>query len=251
MHCVILAGGLGTRMRPHTEKIPKALIPVAGQPFVHHQLSLLAAKGVTRIVFCLGYRGEMIEGYVGDGSAWGLEVDYAHEGDELKGTAGALRVALDNGLLPDVFLLLYGDSYLPIRYRPVLESFESSAAEALMTVFRNDHRWDASNVLFERGQVVVYDKRRQDPRSAAMAHIDYGLGALTGSLVDKYVPRGAVADLADIYHELSIDGRLAGYEVRDRFYEVGSPDGVAELEARLRSRSLSDEAGERMNADPG
>lgn len=237
MQCVVLAGGLGTRMRPYTETIPKALIPVVGEPFVHHQLSLLAAEGVADVVFCLGYRGDMIEDFVGTGDRWGVTVSYVHEGRDLKGTAGAVRMALDAGVLDDDFLVLYGDSYLPIRYQPVYEAFQGSGAEALMTVFRNDNRWDTSNVLFEDERVVLYDKRRQDPRSARMTHIDYGLSVLTSVLIEKYVPSGVVTDLADVYHELSLNGVLRGYEVTSRFYEVGSRDGVAELAARLGSPS--------------
>jgi NDP-sugar pyrophosphorylase family protein len=233
MQCVILAGGLGTRMRPHTHTLPKAMLPVNGVPFVDHQLTLLAGQGVSQVVFCVGYRGDMISDFVGDGGRWGLAADYVDEGKDLKGTAGALRVALDAGRLEEDFLVLYGDSYLPIDHPPVMAAFLDSGADALMTVFRNGNRWDTSNVLFEDGRIVVYDKHRRDPRSAEMMHIDYGLGAFRRSTVDKYVPPDVKADLADVYQTLCSNGLLAGYEVSSRFFEVGSPGGLSDLEAHL------------------
>ncbi len=226
MQCVILAGGLGTRIAKVAAGVPKALIPIAGEPFAHHQLSLLARSGVTQVVYCIGHLGRAIRGYVGSGERWGLEVCYVDEGDRLRGTGGALRLALDGGALAPVFFVLYGDSYLPIDYRAVWAAFERSGKPALMTVFRNEERWDKSNVVFENGQVVVYDKRRRAPN---MAYIDYGLSVLTRGVVEKH----AAADLADLYHQLSVSGELAGHEVNERFYEIGSPAGLDDLRRYL------------------
>jgi MurNAc alpha-1-phosphate uridylyltransferase len=229
LQCVILAGGLGTRMKPLTDTIPKALLPVAGRPFAHHQLDLLARQGVTDVVYSVGHRGDMVEDAVGDGSAFGLRVVYVHEGDRLRGTGGALRLCLDEGVLADRFLVLYGDSYLPIDLGPVIAAFDAQAQPALMTVLRNDNRWDRSNVVYEAGRVHLYDKAQVDLR---MHHIDYGLAVLT-RMVIAGLPPGEVSDLAHLYRDLSRAGQLGGHEVSQRFYEIGSPEGLKDLEARL------------------
>ena len=232
LQCVVLAGGLGTRMRPWTETVPKALLPVAGAPFVDHQLRLLAARGVTEVVLCIGYRGAMLRDVVGDGRRWGLAVAYVDEGPDLRGTAGALRLALDQGHLAPEVLVTYGDSYLPVPHRPMLRRLDADT-EAVMTVHRNRDAWDTSNVLYRDGRVELYDKTGADPRCAAMEHIDYGLAALRRDVIEREVPPDTVADLADLYHRLSVEGRLAGREVATRFYEIGSPEGLADLEKRL------------------
>jgi NDP-sugar pyrophosphorylase family protein len=231
MQCVILAGGRGTRMQPVTDEIPKALVPVAGRPFVEHQLEWLRSQGVANLVLCLGYRGAQLREVVGD------RARYVDEGEELRGTAGALRLALDEGVLAESFMVLYGDSYLPIELAPVWQAFRQSDAPALMVVLRNENRWDASNVRFENGRVVEYDKRNAG-RRPELRWIDYGLAVLSRDLVAARIKQDAVADLADLYADLSRDGALAGFEVEQRFYEVGSPAGRADLERYLASAPL-------------
>ena len=235
MQCVILAGGLGTRMRPRTETVPKSLLEVAGRPFIDHQLAWLAAHGVTDAVLSIGYLGEMIEAHVGDGSRFGLKVRYVSEGVTLRGTAGAVRLAADEGALADEFLLTYGDSYLPIDFGAVGAAFRASGAPALMTVFENAGRWDTSNVIFDEtgGRIVLYDKARALRPAEEFRYIDYGLSALRRSVIEREVPRGERYDLADVFRGLSQRGELAGYLVRERFYEVGSPQGLADLDALL------------------
>ncbi|HYO84080.1 MAG TPA: NTP transferase domain-containing protein [Bryobacteraceae bacterium] len=242
MHCAILAGGLGTRMRQYAATVPKNLLPVRGVPFAARQLSALSAAGVTGVTYCIGHMGDQIRAFVGDGSRWGLSVNYADEGTDLQGTAGALRVAVNAGLVPEQFLLLYGDSWLPIDYAAVWHVFLSSGCPALMTVFRNEGLWDTSNVLLEDGRIVVYDKQRHDPRSSGMRHIDYGLSVLTAAVVRELVPSSGKADLADVFHRLSLSGQLASYEASERFYEIGSPAGLADLEASLAATELQKEA---------
>jgi NDP-sugar pyrophosphorylase family protein len=228
VQCVILAGGLGTRMQPLTNSIPKALVPVAGKPFVDHQLRWLAGQGVRDVVFCIGYRGEQLRGYVGDGSRWRVSVRYVDEGEELRGTGGALRLAVDEGVLDDACLVLNGDSYLPIEIAPIWKAFRESGARALMVVFRNENRWDASNAVYADGRIVLYDKRSAGQRPE-LKWIDYGLAALTRDLARDRIAPGETSDLADLFHELSLDGELAGFEVSERFYEVGSQEGLREL----------------------
>lgn len=229
----ILAGGLANRLRPITEKIPKALVAVAGRPFLAHQLRLLHASRIRKVVLCVSYRGEMIEQEFGNGSRLGMELSYSFDGPELLGTGGALKKALR--LLGDKFLVLYGDSYLPIDYSGPARAFAASGKSALMTVFRNEDRWEPSNVWFEEGQIKRYDKRTLTPE---MKHIDYGLGVLRSDALASW-PDGKPFDLADVYQDLIGKRELAGYEVDRRFYEIGSPRGLAELDAMLRSQELS------------
>jgi NDP-sugar pyrophosphorylase family protein len=227
----ILAGGLATRLRPITEKIPKSLVPVAGKPFLAHQLELLRSRGIHRAVLCIGYLGEMIQREFGDGSTYGLRLDYSFDGPKLLGTGGAIQRALP--LLGDEFFVLYGDSYLPVEYRPVAEFFRRSGKLGLMTVYRNEGRYDISNVVFRDGEIAVYDKKNRPPE---MRHIDYGLSLFKAPVFESYATDRPF-DLTEVMGKLVRERQLAGYEVRERFYEIGSPAGLAELESLLKSKS--------------
>jgi len=221
----ILAGGLATRLRPLTESIPKAMVEVAGRPFIGRQLELLRTRCIRRVVLCTGHLGEVIHRYVGDGSRFGLRVQYSSDGRRLLGTAGAVRRALP--LLGEAFFVIYGDSYLPCDYAAIQAAFEHSARPALMTVYRNQGRWDQSNVCFRDGKILRYDKRHPDPQ---MEYIDYGLGVFRAE-VFRTLPPDQPADLADVYAGLLASGQLAAYEVRERFYEIGSFGGLQEFSA--------------------
>ena len=224
----ILAGGLAERLRPITETIPKALVTIAGGPFIAHQLRLLHSAGLRRIIICAGYLGEMIEAEIGDGASFNLRIQYSFDGPRLLGTGGALKRALP--LLRRRFLVLYGDSYLPINYRKAALAFATGDKAGLMTVYRNEGRWDASNVQFEAGQILRYDKKQRTPE---MHHIDYGLGILCAESLASW-PDNEPFDLADVYRDLLSQNQLSGHEVTERFYEIGSPEGLAELDAFLR-----------------
>jgi NDP-sugar pyrophosphorylase family protein len=237
MQCVILAGGLATRMRPLTERIPKSLIPVEGKPFIDYQLAHLAAHGVTKVLLSVGYRGAELDAHVGDGARYRLEIRAVDEGSVLRGTAGALRLALDEGALEDAFLVTYGDSFLPIDFAAVFAAFRGAGRPALMTVFHNEGRWDTSNAIFEKGMVTLYDKQRRSRPPADFRYIDYGLSALERRVVAERVPAGEKADLADLYHGLSVRGELAGLEISERFYEIGSPAGLEDFARWLGERS--------------
>jgi NDP-sugar pyrophosphorylase family protein len=226
----ILAGGLATRLRPITEKVPKLLVEVAGEPFFSHQLRLLKKAGLTRVVLCVGHLGEMIVGQYGDGAKWGVQIDYSFDGPQLLGTGGALIRALPK--LGDAFYVLYGDSYLPVDYRDVGRSFLASGKLGLMTVFENREAYDASNVWFEEGRIKLYSKNEKPPQ---MRHIDYGLGVFRAAAFAG-CPRDAVVDLASVQTDLCTRGELAGYEVKERFYEIGSPAGLNELDGLLRRK---------------
>jgi NDP-sugar pyrophosphorylase family protein len=213
-----------------TEKVPKILLPVAGRPFLDRQLDLLLGQGIRRVVLCLGYLGQMVVDAYGDGKSHGLQLEYSFDGPELLGTGGALREALPK--LGKKFFVLYGDSFLTAHFRPIADCFERSGKPGLMTVYRNEGLYDTSNVVFIDGEIHVYDK---NSRLRGMRHIDYGLSLFQASVFDQYPPRRKF-DLAEVMHRLVGERQLAGFEVQDRFYEIGSRAGLAELEAMLRNR---------------
>jgi NDP-sugar pyrophosphorylase family protein len=223
----ILAGGLATRLRPLTEQLPKALIDINDEPFIAHQLRLLRSRGIERVVVCAGHLGNMIQAFVGDGARYDLQVDFSFDGARLLGTAGAIRHALP--LLGKRFFVLYGDSYLPCDYGSVQRAFQATDRLGLMTVYRNEGRWDRSNIEFSDGQLAAYDKERPTER---MRHIDYGLSAFRReAFADAPVDRPS--DLAWLCQRLLAQGQLSGFEVFERFYEIGSPAGLDELRRHL------------------
>ena len=228
----ILAGGLAKRLRPLTEVIPKALVDVQGEPFIAHQLRLLSSNGIKRVILCVCYLGEIIRKAVGDGKRFGVEVEFSFDGPRLLGTAGAIKKALP--LLGESFYVLYGDSYLPCDYRMIQTAYEQSGRAALMTVFKNDGRWDRSNVEFSGGQIMFYDKKNQTPM---MRHIDYGLGVFNQAAFGM-VPGDQPYDLAMLYQNLLNQGELAAYEVSERFYEIGTFGGLEEMRHYIAEQSL-------------
>lgn len=220
---VILAGGLATRLRPLTETIPKSLVDVNGEPFIAHQLRQLRHNGIECVTLCLGYLGEMVKEYIGDGHQFGIKVSYSFDGPKLLGTAGAIKQALPN--LGENFFVLYGDSYLPCCFVDVQKTYIESQKMALMTVFNNQGQWDKSNVEFAQGEIRVYDKQNRTDR---MHYIDYGLGIFNKKAFDL-VPDNEDYDLAMLYQDLLHRHQLAAHEVSERFYEVGSFAGINEL----------------------
>lgn len=230
----ILAGGLATRLRPITQTIPKSLIEVAGKTFIEHQLEYLRKQGITTVVLCIGYLGEMIQEIVGDGARWSMKVRYSLDGPVLLGTGGALVQALP--MLGERFFILYGDSYLPIDFAKVQTAFVNSGQLGLMTVLRNQNLWDRSNVQFENGQLIKYNKEEITP---LMHHIDYGLGVLEASALNDY-SSGLSFDLSEVYNKLVLQKHLAGYEVFERFYEIGSSQGIADTHEYLLQKTTKD-----------
>lgn len=223
----ILAGGYAKRLYPVTKTIPKSMIEVVGRPFVAHQLELLKRNGFKNIVICSGHLSQQIEDFVGDGKTFGLSVRFSVDGKKLLGTAGAIRKALP--LLTDIFLVMYGDSYLDINFQAVVDYFSFHDKKGLMTVLKNNNKWDQSNVVYENGNVVAYDKKTRDQKAE---YIDYGLGLLRKTAFDESNQK-EVFDLVELYKDLIRKEQMLGFEVKKRFYEIGSPAGLAETEKYL------------------
>ena len=230
----VLAGGLAARLRPLTERVPKILLDVAGRPFVEHQVELLERNRLTDVVFCLGYLGEQVAETLGDGRRWHMNFRYVSDGPRLAGTGGALLRALP--FVGPAFFVMYGDSYLDCDFGAIEARFRASHKAGLMTVYRNDDRWDRSNVEYEDGRIVRYDKSNRD---ASMRYIDYGLGVLTSEAFAPWAGDDAPFDLAAVYQRVIAGGGLAGYEVPHRFYEIGSLEGLEETRALLAARERS------------
>jgi NDP-sugar pyrophosphorylase family protein len=226
----VLAGGLATRLGPVTANLPKSLVEVAGRPFAEHQIEWLRSEGATRIVFLVAHRGEMIAAALGDGRRWGISIEYVYDGATLLGTGGALRRAFPT--LGEAFFVLYGDSLLTCDLRAIERTFRSSGRSGLMTVLRNDDKWERSNIQIENGRIVRYDKANRTPE---MHHVDYGIGILTEASLSGF-PEGGAFDLATVYQQLIAAGDLAAVEVFERFYEIGSTEGLAATRAFLESR---------------
>lgn len=223
---VILAGGLATRMRPLTEKLPKSLLEVSGEPFIIHQLRYLKLQGITKVIICAGYLGEMIEALVSNGEAFGLNVQYSFDGQKPLGTGGAIKKSLSK--LENNFFVLYGDSFLPINFYDVQDVYIKNNNKALMTIIKNDNQWDKSNVRYESGKLIEYNKK--NPKQN-MKYVDYGLAVLNKSIFSVFPE---IFDLSDLYHDLSLRDDLAGYETNQRFYEIGSMQGLKETENYLK-----------------
>lgn len=226
----ILAGGLAQRLRPLTESVPKSLIEVSGRPFISWQLDYLKSQDVDDVVLCCGYLGGMIEELIGNGSEYGLNVRYSYDGESLLGTGGALKKALP--LLGDAFFVLYGDSYLPISFNAVQDKFFQAGHLSVMTVLKNMNQWDKSNVIFENLSVVEYNKIKFNPR---MQYIDYGLAIIDANIFNAH-NFGSNFDLGEVYGRLASTRELVGYEVNERFYEIGSFIGIKELEEYLNNK---------------
>ena len=223
----ILVGGLATRLYPITLTIPKSLVKVAGKPFIFYQLKYLRRQGIKKVVLCTGHLGEMIKSYVGDGSKFDLKILYSSDGNKLLGTGGAIKKALP--LLGDKFFVLYGDTFLPIKFDLIEKDFLSSNELCLITVLKNNDKWDKSNIFFENNLLIKYNKKNP---SIKMEYIDYGLSAVSASIFDSY-SNEIFFDLSNVYETLSTKKQLKGFEVYERFYEIGTPTSLLETEKYL------------------
>lgn len=229
MQAVILAGGLGTRLWPLTQAFPKPMVPVAGVPYLEHQLRMLAEQGIREIVLLTGYLGDQIERYFGNGARLGLSIRYSRE-QIPAGTGGALREARD--MLAPEFLIIYGDSYLPIGYVPVLTKLRDSDAEGLLIVY--DNRAEDTSVknnveLDSSGYVIRYDKDATDH----MSYVDAGVLAFRRTVVDRISDAGAISLERRIFPELIAERRLIAFVTNQRFYDIGTPERLKLIEEVL------------------
>jgi MurNAc alpha-1-phosphate uridylyltransferase len=215
--------------------IPKSLIPVLGRPFIEWQLEWLVAQGIRNVILCIGHLGVEIRRHVGTGASFGIRARYVDEGDALKGTAGALRSAADELEIATPFYVLYGDSYLDVSVDDVTSTYRDVGLPALMTVFRNERQWEESNAVFDGTTVTRYEKHLTSP-PRDMDFVDYGFLVMNSSVIREFVPAGENVDLADVLSRLSKSGQLAGFEVSQRFFEIGSPTGLVALEEYLASK---------------
>jgi NDP-sugar pyrophosphorylase family protein len=227
-------------MQSSVPNVPKSLIPVLGRPFIEWQLEWLVAQGVRDIILCIGHRGDEICRHVGSGASFGIRATYVDEGDALKGTAGALRLAVDALDIATPFYVLYGDSMLDVSVADVTKSYLEIDLPALMTVFRNERQWEESNAVFNGRIVTRYEKLVADPPSD-MVYVDYGFLVIDSSLISELVSAGEVVDLAAVLGPLSTSGRLAGFEASRRFFEIGSPSGLVALEEYLATKRDNDQ----------
>ena len=233
MQAVILAGGLATRMYPRTLTVPKAMLEVAGRPFIDWQLERMAACGIRDVVMCVAHLAEQIEGHVGDGARFGVRVRWAHEGPVLLGTAGAIRAALE--LLEPEFLVTYGDSYLPFDYSEPLKILRDHPdCDGVMAAYKNDGAWDSSNVVTDGAWIQRYEKGVSDP---VFDHIDYGATALRRQVIAARPAGPGKTDLAAIQRDLAARKRLRACIARERFFEIGSPQGLDDLDRYLQKRA--------------
>jgi len=224
MQVAILAGGLATRLRPLTEKIPKSMVMIGGRPFLEYQLHFLRKNGVTSVVLCVGYLAEQIENHFGDGRKFGVSISYSYEGDELLGTAGALKNA--ERLLDDPFFAMYGDSYLFLDFADAMRYFRSRNKLALMTVYKNHDQFERSNTVVEGGLIKKFSKKE---KTEGMVYIEYGANIFRKDVL-QMIPQGQPYSLDELFPELIRREELLAYEVRDRFYQIGSPQGLEEFE---------------------
>lgn len=223
----VLAGGLGSRLGELTRDMPKPLLSVAGRPFAEYQVELLRRNGAARVVFCVGYRGELFEQVLGDGRRFDLDIRYSFDGEKLAGTAGAVRGALP--LLGERFLVLYGDTFLHIDYADVFDTFVAAGRSGLMTVLRDREGLLPCNARVEGDRVAAYDK---EARPAGAEWIDYGLSAFRADVFQ----RSSWTDLAHVQRDLAIARDLTAYEAPHRYYEIGTPEALRETELFLASQ---------------
>ena len=227
MQVAILTGGLATRLGDLTRNQPKSMLKIRGKTFLEYQLELLRRGGIKNIVLCLGHMGEQIERHFGNGRKYGVSIKYSLE-DKLLGTAGALKKA--EAWLNDVFFTMYGDSYLFLDFSLVMSHFKSQNKLALMTVYKNYDRYDRSNTAVEGNLVKKFSKRK---KTKDMVYIEYGANIFRKEALDM-IPENQDYSLDDLFPRLLEMDELLAFEVKERFYEIGSPQGLNEFKEFVR-----------------
>ena len=228
MQSIILAGGLGTRLRPLTHKTPKCMTLINNKPFLEYQLLLLKKQGINSILLCVAYLHEQIQNYFGDGKKWGLTLQYSVEEQPL-GTGGALKKA--QVLLQDRFLLLYGDSYLPIAYKDIITAFTSSKKKGLMVVYDNHDTHDTkNNVRVEQGEVKSYDKK--EPRKDFNG-VEAGVLVFKKEIIDLMPPQESFSLEEEIFPKLIQQNQMGAFMIRQKFYDIGTVRRLKDAEKIL------------------
>jgi len=220
---VILAGGFATRLGQLTINRPKSLVDILGKPFLAYQLELLQAGGITDIVLCIGHLGKQIQDIFGDGSKYGVRIRYSQE-DRPLGTAGALKNA--ESLLDDTFFVMYGDSYLFLDFPKLMAYFVSQNKLGLDTIFKNNDSYDKSNIVIKGNLVTRYSKTE---KTKDMIYIDYG-AAIFRKEVLQLIPENRFSPVEELFLRLIELEQLLAFEVKERFYEIGSPRGLKDFE---------------------
>jgi len=223
MQAVILAGGEGTRLRPLTTSLPKSMIPIAGKPFLDYEIMLLKRTGVIDFVICIGYKGEIIRSHFGNGESFGVKIRYSDDGDMLLGTAGSLKKA--QALLADGFFITYGDAYPIIDYHAAWNRFLSTGKIAMMVVLKNSNKYGRSNTVVQNGQVTFYSKKETVP---GMEYIEFGVTFMNKQALDMLAGDYPI-DLELLYRKIICNNQMAAVEVKQRIYDIGSPEGLRDF----------------------
>ena len=226
MQVVVLMGGLGTRLN---SPLPKSLQDIYNLPFFQYQLEIMIQAGFNKFVFCVGYGAKEIEDYFGDGSSFGITIQYSNDGEQLLGTGGAIKKALP--LLKDQFIVIYGDSFMDVNYFAVILKFLYSNKPALMTIMHNNNQFDKSNIVYSNKKIISYNKKH--PR-ITMHYIDYGISIFNKYLFTQY--NQDIFDLSDLQSHLADKQLLEAYEVYNRFYEIGTPNALKEFKQYAKQR---------------
>lgn len=227
---VILVGGLGTRLKPYTDTLPKPLVPVAGKPYLQWQLEYLAQRGFKKILLLTGYRGEMIEECFGDGTSLGLKISYQKE-EQLLGTGGAVFAALT--LLDDQFLLLNGDSFLPIALNQFWEDSRKTSLPATLAVLESHAGCPViGNIQLKEARVVAYQKDAGP--SLGFSYVDAGVYFLEKAALAFKKDLGPKFQLESLWPDLMAQGKLGAYLVSENFYDIGTPERLKQFEGKVR-----------------
>lgn len=224
MQVVILASGLGTRLRPLTLKTPKSMLPIKGKPFLEHQLELMKKNGFQDFVVCLAYLGDQIENYFGDGQKLGIKIVYS-KGDVVFGTGGNIKIA--ENLLEDNFLLLYGDSFLDIDYQNLVSYFKKKGKSGVSVAFNNIPKITLNNMkVDENNQVINYNKKEEGDCN----FVEAGVHAFKKDILN-FIPAGANFSLEeDLFPVLIKREEMFAYPTDKRFYDIGTLERLKEFE---------------------
>ena len=221
-----MCGGLATRLGSLAKNIPKSMIDIEGKPFLEHQIEMLKKHNITDIVLCAGYLSEKIEDYFGDGSKFGVNIKYSHDGKKPLGPIGAIKNA--ESLLDDVFFIMYGDSYLSVDFQKAYSFFKEHDKLGLMVVYKNNDKYDKSNLIIKDNMVVGYKEKEA-------VYIDYGTSIISKKALDL-VPKNTMYSTGQFFSDLISKKELLAFEAEKRFYHIGSPDALGELRNYIRSQ---------------